>query len=93
MPDVVLEGRDALLKCDYTGLPFPKLRLYKATASINKELISASEKYQFDGNLLIIRNVSEADIGEYTCSVENLVNSDSSTIRLNVDSKNSALFY
>jgi hypothetical protein len=75
------------LKCEYTGLPWPTFSLYKATTSINKEPIIASEKYQFDGTILIIRNVSEADIGEYTCSVKNLVNSENSTVRLNVDSK------
>lgn len=89
MPDIVLEGRDAALKCEFTGLPLPKFRLYKATTSINKELITASEKYQLDGNLLIIRNVTDADIGEYTCSVENFVNSENMTVSLNVDSKSS----
>jgi hypothetical protein len=87
VPDVVLEGRDALLKCEFTGLPWPKLRLYKATSSLNKELITTSEKYHFDGNLLIIRNISEADIGEYTCAVENFMSSESSTVQLNVDSE------
>lgn len=86
-PDVVLEGRDAVLTCEFSGLPWPKLRVYKATTSINKELIVASEKYQFDGNLLIIRNLTAQDIGDYTCSIENFVNSDNATIQLNVDSK------
>lgn len=92
LPDTVLEGRDAVLKCEFTGLPWPNFRVFKATTTINRELIVASEKYQFDGNLLIIRNVTAADIGEYTCSVENLASSDNATIQLNVDSKLKILF-
>lgn len=91
-PETVLESRDAALKCDFTGIPLPKLRFYKATTSLNKELISTSEKYQVDGNLLIIRNVTDADTGEYTCSIENFASSDNVTIRLNVDSELSLFF-
>ncbi|KAI6177052.1 hypothetical protein M3Y97_00865500 [Aphelenchoides bicaudatus] len=87
VPEVVLEGRDAVLKCEFTGLPWPKLRVYKATTSINNELIVASEKYQFNGNILIISNVTAQDIGEYTCSVENFVNSENATVQLTVDTK------
>jgi hypothetical protein len=82
-----LEGRDAVLKCEFAGLPWPQLRIYKATTTVNKELIIASEKYQFDGNLLIIRNVTAQDIGEYTCAIENFMSYDNATVYLSVDTK------
>ncbi|EDV57401.2 neural cell adhesion molecule 2 [Drosophila erecta] len=84
----VREGRDAMVNCFVEGLPAPEVSwLY------NGEYINTvnSTKHNRLSNGLYIRNVSQADAGEYTCRAMRITptfsDSDQITILLRIQHK------
>ncbi|XP_017153560.1 neural cell adhesion molecule 2 [Drosophila miranda] len=84
----VREGRDAMVNCFVEGMPAPEVSwLY------NGEYINTvnSSKHNRLSNGLYIRNVSQADAGEYTCRAMRITptfsDSDQITILLRIQHK------
>ncbi|XP_017097636.2 neural cell adhesion molecule 2 isoform X1 [Drosophila bipectinata] len=84
----VREGRDAMVNCFVEGMPTPEVSwLY------NGEYINTvnSSKHNRLSNGLYIRNVSQADAGEYTCRAMRITptfsDSDQITILLRIQHK------
>uniref|UniRef100_A0A0N5AL87 Peroxidasin homolog n=1 Tax=Syphacia muris TaxID=451379 RepID=A0A0N5AL87_9BILA len=58
-------GDDVILTCNATGIPESVVRWIKAA---NTSVIDDTNKYQFLGTSLLIKNVSDSDEGIYRCT-------------------------
>ncbi|RDD47210.1 Leucine-rich repeats and immunoglobulin-like domains protein 3 [Trichoplax sp. H2] len=73
-------GEDAVLNCRASGFPNPNITFTK-NGNIS---VSLSHRLKFTVQGIRIVNVSVADMGEYTCTAENIVGSISQSLRLSV---------
>ncbi|XP_034667942.1 neural cell adhesion molecule 2 isoform X1 [Drosophila subobscura] len=85
----VREGRDAMVNCFVEGMPAPEVSWLYNGEYINTAVNSS--KHNRLSNGLYIRNVSQADAGEYTCRAMRITptfsDSDQITILLRIQHK------
>ena len=75
----VLEGNDALLRCDVEGNPAPQVTWFAPNGAVVQN--------QTSGTNLTLQDVSRASHGTYNCTVKNYLGSDSGTVHLDVQCK------
>ena len=63
------EGGKTKLTCTSTSAHATEFMWYHN----GSQIFNASEKYLFSGKILTIRDISRADLGQYTCTVRDII--------------------
>lgn len=73
-----IEGQEAILHCEATGIPVPRITWYFNGNKLNLSSISSS-RFNFVSNSWIISEVMPYNVGTYTCVATNIAGSAASS--------------
>lgn len=87
-----LLGLDHKLPVRVAGVPYPELQwTFNGRPLVNSD--KHAIKHDGDNSVLIIRNCSKSDIGEYKCVAKNREGEDSTQAKLNVVDKMCVFYF
>ncbi|XP_046378522.2 contactin-5-like [Haliotis rufescens] len=72
-------GEDVQLECIFSGRPLPKISWTRSD-----EVLKSRGRVLVSHGFVVIKNVTEADHGVYTCTGENIAGSESSSVTFDV---------